>query len=277
MFFNTLELIRVKDWLKNILLFVPLVFSGNILNFDFYQNLFINFIIFSLTASIVYIINDIFDIKNDQKHPLKLKIKPLARDSLTINFAIGLISLIIFILLILLFFDSKIIFHIILYLFINSLYILFIKGIIIVDIIIISVGYILRIDAGSLIIGVESSTLMLVSIFSLSFFVLTIKRKKEFENNISSRSSLKKYNITILNYLIYISLFFSIFSYAIYLYLKNSNLFITMPIVILCLLRYLYVSNITNKGEFPIDIFLRDWILFLLVMVYAFIVVINFI
>jgi 4-hydroxybenzoate polyprenyltransferase len=62
MFFNTLELIRVKDWLKNLLLFVPLVFSGNVLIFNYYQSLIINFLIFSFTASIVYIINDIFDI-----------------------------------------------------------------------------------------------------------------------------------------------------------------------------------------------------------------------
>ncbi len=274
MFFNTLELIRVKDWLKNLLLFVPLVFSGNILNFGFYQNLFINFIIFSLTASIVYIINDIFDIKNDQKHPLKLKIKPLARDSLTISFALCLIPLILFILLILLFLDSKIIFHIILYFGLNLLYIFIIKGIIIVDIIIISIGYVVRIDAGSFIIGVQSSVLMLVSIFLLSFFLLTIKRKKEFENNISSRISIKKYNITILNLLIYVSLVSSIFFYVIYLYFINSELFITLPIVILCLLRYLYVTSITNKGEFPIDIFFRDWILLLLVIIYTLIVVI---
>ena len=277
MFFNTLELIRVKDWLKNLLLFVPLVFSGNVLIFNYYQSLIINFLIFSFTASIVYIINDIFDIENDQKHPLKLKIKPLARDSLTISFALCLIPLILFILLILLFLDSKIIFHIILYFGLNLLYIFIIKGIIIVDIIIISIGYVVRIDAGSFIIGVQSSVLMLVSIFLLSFFLLTIKRKKEFENNISSRISIKKYNITILNLLIYVSLVSSIFFYVIYLYFINSELFITLPIVILCLLRYLYVSNITNKGEFPIDIFLRDWILFLLVMVYALIVVINFI
>ena len=135
MIFNTLELIRVKDWLKNLLLFVPLVFSGNVLIFNYYQSLIINFIIFSLTASIVYIINDIFDIKYDQKHPLKLKIKPLARNSLTINFALCLISLIVFILIILLFLDSKIIFHIILYFALNLLYIFIIKGIIIVDII----------------------------------------------------------------------------------------------------------------------------------------------
>ena len=176
---------------------------------------------------------------------------------------------------ILLFLDSKIIFHIILYFALNLLYIFIIKGIIIVDIIIISIGYIVRIDAGSFVIGVQSSILMLVSIFSLSFFLLTIKRKKEFENNISSRISIKKYNTTILNLLIYLSLAFSIFSYVIYLYSKNLELFITLPIVILCLFRYLYVTSITNKGEFPIDIFFRDWILLLLVIIYSLIVIIN--
>ena len=73
MIFHTLELIRIKDWLKNLLLLTPLIFSGNILNFDVYQSLFISFIFFSLTTSAVYIINDINDIKSDRSHQFKIK------------------------------------------------------------------------------------------------------------------------------------------------------------------------------------------------------------
>ena len=87
MIFHTLELIRIKDWLKNLLLLTPLIFSGNILNFDVYQSLFISFIFFSLTTSAVYIINDINDIKSDRSHPFKLKTKPIARGDISINYA----------------------------------------------------------------------------------------------------------------------------------------------------------------------------------------------
>ena len=98
MIFHTLELIRIKDWLKNLLLLTPLIFSGNILNFDVYQSLFISFIFFSLTTSAVYIINDINDIKSDRSHPFKLKTKPMARGDISINYAIGLLIFILTIL-----------------------------------------------------------------------------------------------------------------------------------------------------------------------------------
>ena len=276
MIFHTLELIRIKDWLKNLLLLTPLIFSGNILNFDVYQSLFISFIFFSLTTSAVYIINDINDIKSDRSHPFKIKTKPIARGDISINYAIGLLIFILTLLTLLYFIDSKIIFHILAYFILNLFYNYFVKGIIILDLLIISIGYIIRIDVGSIAIGVESSMMMLISVFSLSFFVLAIKRKKEFQHNISGRESLKYYNLKILNSIIALSLFSSIVSYSIHIYMKNNNLIITMPIVILCFLRYLYISNKTSKGEFPIDLFFQDWILLLSVCIYIAIIVMHF-
>ena len=76
--------------------------------------------------------------------------------------------------------------------------------------------------------GVKSSMMMLISVFSLSFFVLAIKRKKEFQHNISGRESLKYYNLKILNSIIALSLFCSIVSYSIHIYIKNNNLIITI-------------------------------------------------
>ena len=276
MIFHTLELIRIKDWLKNLLLLTPLIFSGNILNFDVYQSLFISFIFFSLTTSAVYIINDINDIKSDRSHPFKIKTKPIARGDISINYAIGLLIFILTLLTLLYFIDSKIIFHILAYFILNLFYNYFVKGIVILDLLIISIGYIIRIDVGSIAIGVESSMMMFISVFSLSIFVLAIKRKKEFQHNISGRESLKYYNLKILNSIIALSLFSSIVSYSIHIYIKNNNLIITMPIVMLCFLRYLYISSNTSKGEFPIDLFFQDWILFLLGSIYVGMIVMNF-
>ena len=276
MIFHTLELIRIKDWLKNLLLLTPLIFSGNILNFDVYQSLFICFIFFSLTTSAVYIINDINDINSDRCHPFKIKTKPLARGDISINYATGLLIFILTLLTLLYFVDNKIIFHILAYFVLNLFYNYFVKGIIILDLLIISIGYIIRIDVGSIAIGVESSMMMFISVFSLSFFVLAIKRKKEFQHNISGRESLKYYNLKILNSIIALSLFSSIVSYSIHIYIKNNNLIITLPIVILCFLRYLYISSKTSKGEFPIDLFFQDWILLLLGGIYITMIVMNF-
>ena len=276
MIFHTLELIRVKDWIKNLVLLMPLIFSGNILNFDVYLSLFISLIFFSLTTSAVYIINDINDIKSDRSHPYKIKTKPIARGDISLNYALGLLIFIFILITIFYFIDSKIIFHLLAYFILNLFYNYFIKGIIILDLFIISIGYIIRIDVGSIAIGVQSSMMMLISIFSLSFFVLAIKRKKEFQQIASGRKNLKHYNLTILNSIIALSLFSSIVSYSIYIYIKNHNLIISMPLVIICFLRYLYISSRTNKGEFPIDLFFRDWILLLSGCTYMAVIVVNF-
>ena len=276
MILHTLELIRVKDWLKNLLLLIPLIFSENIMNFDVYPSLFINFIFFSLTSSAVYIINDINDIKSDQSHPYKINTKPIARGDVSLTYAIGLLILILALIIIFYFIDSKIILHVLAYFILNLFYNYFIKGIIILDLLIISIGYIIRIDVGSIAIGVQSSMMMLISVFLLSFFVLSIKRKKEFQQNISGRKSLKHYNLLILNSIIALSLFGSIVSYSIYIYIKNHNLIISMPLVIVCFLRYLYISSRTSKGEFPIDLFFRDWILLLSGCTYMAVIVMNF-
>ena len=197
-------------------------FFWNIINFNVYSSLFINFIFFSLTTSAVYIINDINDIKSDRSHPYKINTKPIARGDLSLNYAIGLLILILILIIILYFIDSKIIFHVLAYFILNLFYNYFIKGIIVLDLLIISIGYIIRIDVGSIAIGVQSSIIMFISIFSLSFFVLAIKRKKEFQHNISGRKSLKHYNLIILNSIIALSSFSSIVSYSIYIYIKKS-------------------------------------------------------
>ena len=65
------KLIRVKHWLKNVLVFLPIFFSINLFNQDLFLKSFFSFIIFSLTASIVYIVNDMNDIEKDKLHPIK--------------------------------------------------------------------------------------------------------------------------------------------------------------------------------------------------------------
>ena len=79
-----LKLIRIKDWLKNIIIFFPLIFSGYLFDLSNYSNLVIGFISFSIVSSIVYILNDILDIERDKVHPTKKYTKPLASGRISI-------------------------------------------------------------------------------------------------------------------------------------------------------------------------------------------------
>ena len=96
MFLNILILIRIKDWLKNTILFIPLIFSENLINSDHYFNLMLSFFIFSIATSIIYIINDITDLESDKKHLIKMKIKPLANGTISVFFAIRILLFLIF-------------------------------------------------------------------------------------------------------------------------------------------------------------------------------------
>ena len=66
---NYLKLIRVNQWVKNLFVFLPIFFSGNLLNIDLFIESFYGFLIFSFVASSIYIINDYVDIEKDKKNP----------------------------------------------------------------------------------------------------------------------------------------------------------------------------------------------------------------
>ena len=87
-----LKLIRVKHWLKNGLVFLPLFFSINLFNNQYYLNAILSFIVFSFFSSIVYVINDISDIEKDKLHPIKKK-RPLAAGTISIKQAYVVISI----------------------------------------------------------------------------------------------------------------------------------------------------------------------------------------
>ena len=70
------QLIRVRQYYKNIILFIGIMFSGNILNFSLYPIIFLAFFLVSLTSSINYIANDILDLEADKTHPEKMKNRP---------------------------------------------------------------------------------------------------------------------------------------------------------------------------------------------------------
>ena len=258
---NIFQLIRIKDWLKNIILFFPLIFSYQLLEFEKYNELIIGFIIFCLASSFVYILNDIKDVEEDRIHPVKKYLKPIANNRIKIYQAIYFLIAIFFLILFLSYFVPSIFYHILLYIFINLLYSFFLKKIAIIDLVILSCGYLIRLDTGSNIIKVDSSMLMLITIFSLSFFILSLKRLGELNNNLFTRSNLRFYSNKSLSFLIIISGLGSVIFYGSYIFIKNNKLLITLPFVIFALYRYYKLTVKNTDGEFPIELVFRDKIL----------------
>ena len=171
-----LELLRVKQWIKNLLVFFPSVAAGSVVNLTKLKDLIVLFLGFSLIVSATYIYNDILDLDSDQKHPTK-KYRPLASNRVSLKFSLitSLICLILGVMIISnLDFRSFyfIIFYVIFTLFYskNGKYIKFL------DLFLISIFFILRIYLGSFVSGDKLTLYFLLFIFFMSFGIVTGKK-----------------------------------------------------------------------------------------------------
>ena len=200
---NYMKIIRIKHYLKNLLLFVPLLFSGQILDLRKLIIAFLGFCSFSLASSIIYIINDYKDMENDKLHPIK-KNRPIAAGKVTKKevaflFTIIIIGIIIINLIMLNIMELKNfliagIFEII-YLLLNFGYSFGLKNIPILDIVILVCGFLLRLLYGAEICDIVISQWLYLTIISISFYMAMGKRRNEIvKQGDKSRKVLSKYN-----------------------------------------------------------------------------------
>lgn len=279
-----LKLIRVKHWLKNFLIFLPLFFSINLFNNNYYLNILLAFFIFSIASSIVYILNDINDIENDKNHPLKKK-RPLASGIISIKNAKKIIRLLVVILIVLIYLLFKntnnilIIVIPIIYIIINILYSKLLKHIPIIDVVIIVFGFILRVMYGGVSIDFEVSKYLYLMIIFGSFYLGFGKRRNEIiKNGKKNRKVLQLYSQEFLDKNMYVALALAIVSYTLWCVdpitiqrIGNDYLFWTIPLLMIIL--QLYSLNIEgNSYGDPIDVILSDKKLLTTIIVYILVI-----
>ena len=277
---NYLKLIRVKHWLKNGLVFLPIFFSLNILNKEMLLTSVLAFFIFSFTSSIVYVTNDIADIDKDKLHPIK-KNRPLASGKVSIKEAKLIRGILLIVLGILLGIISKSIESIwvllipIIYLVMNIAYSKKLKDIPIIDVVVIVTGFILRVIYGGLVINVEVSKYLYLMIIFGSFYLAFGKRRNEImRNGDKSRTSLTLYNKEFLDKNMYVAFSLAIVSYILWCidpttieHIGNSYIFWTIPLLMVIL--QLYSLNIEgNSYGDPIDVILSDKKLIICIILY---------
>lgn len=276
-----LKLIRVKHWLKNILIFLPIFFSVNVSNKELLKVSLIAFIVFCLSASIVYIINDLNDLEKDKNHPVK-KLRSLASGKITISTAIIIIVILTLISLTLSFYlytinnNILVILIPVIYIVVNILYSIILKDIPIIDVSVIVLGFVLRVMYGGVVTNIEVSKYLYLMIIFGAFFLGFGKRRNEIiKNGTKSRKSLDFYNQSFLDKNMYVMLGLAVMSYTLWCVDKdtinrigNDYLFWTIPLVIIIL--QLYSLNIEgNSYGDPIDVILSDKKLMLTSTIYA--------
>ena len=275
-----LNLIRIKHWLKNILIFLPVFFSVNILSTELLKKSFIAFIVFCLSSSIVYIINDLNDLEKDKKHPIK-KLRPLASGKISISTSIITIVILVLINLILSSYLYTITNNILailiptIYIVINILYSIILKDIPIIDVSVIVLGFVLRVMYGGVVTNIEVSKYLYLMIIFGAFFLGFGKRRNEIiKNGTQSRKSLDFYNKSFLDKNMYVMLGLAVVSYTMWCVDKdtinrigNDYLFWTIPLVIIIL--QLYSLNIEgNSHGDPIEVILSDKKLIIVSLIY---------
>lgn len=269
-------LLRPKQWIKNFFIFAPLIFSSNFNVNSSIINSVICFSIFVLASSIVYIINDLYDYEKDIKHPLKKIHRPIASGKISFLeakiFLFLLISLTIFLYIILLYEFFYIVF---IYIFLNFLYSMKLKHYHFIDIIIISLGFIMRIYSGAIAISVEVSMWMILTTFMIGIFLGSVKRYQELNFKTKEIEVSKFYNLTTLKILSFFSSSFCVISYFLYVFFENSNLIYSFLFVFTGISRYWFISFKRNKGESPTDTILSDLLLITIILLWLIFIILK--
>lgn len=259
-----LRLIRIKQWMKNIFIFAPLIFSHHLLNIQDITKTVTVFFAFSLVSVLVYIINDIHDCKQDAIHPEK-KSRPIASGTVSKSQAL-ITGIILFIAGISIAFLAKrpqVIITLLAYLIINMLYTFFLKQIAILDVFIIAVGFCIRVIIGAVAIDVQPSQWIISTTFAISLVLGFGKRRHELlslkQEAVEHREILGEYTPRLLDIMIAVSSSITAISYMFYTMESGiSKLFYTFPLVLYALFRYLYLIYDKNKGGKPEEDLIND-------------------
>ncbi len=264
---DILRLIRVKHWIKNGFVFVPLVFSKHLFNKEYFVETLIAFFAFSVASSIVYVINDIRDVDSDRAHTKK-KNRPIASGKISFNAAYAiLLTLIVLISGISFLLPNE--FNIILtaYILLNIAYTFFLKKIVLLDLISIAAGFMLRVLGGASAISVEVSTWLILTTLFVSLFLAVMKRRSEIESQgeNATRKVLESYSIKFIDQISSITAAAVIICYALYSvsertlqFFHTEYLVYTTIFVIYGIFRYLYLVHNMQKGEDTSEIIFTD-------------------
>jgi len=263
-----LKTMRPKQWTKNVFLFAALVFDRKLTNVDAILHTVAGAIVFSLVASVVYIINDIADVQADRQHPVKQK-RPIAAGKLPIRVAWGMAILLILVAFPAAYWLSPAFALIaLLYLVLNLTYSKWIKHVALLDIIVLASFYLIRVAAGvTLIDVVRFSPWIYVFTTFLSLLIGTGKRRAELselaDGPAAQRRVLDGYTLGFLDQLITLASGMTIITYSLYTFSapnlpENHAMMFTIPFIIYGVMRYQYLLQVQNTGSAPEDLVLSD-------------------
>jgi 4-hydroxybenzoate polyprenyltransferase len=290
---------RPRQWVKNVFIFAPMVFAeaekSTRLSLHMFQpavikNSLLAFVLFSLITGAIYIFNDILDRDKDRRHPEK-KNRPIASGRLSpVRAGMFAALLLAGVLALTALINREFFFISAFYALLNVLYSLFLKSIVIIDIMVIALGFVLRVMVGAAVNHLVLYPWIVISTFLLAIFLALIKRRQELikmqglNPGKVTRKTLLNYNVNLLDQMISISTATTLIAYIMYVLspdvqqkFHSARLFYTVPFVIFGIFRYLFLSYAQGEGESPSEIIYTDlpFTLNLVFWLLAFILLVN--
>ncbi len=289
---HLINLIRPQQWAKNIFVALPLFFNGSLFDIWCWHQTIVAFIAFSMTASAIYCLNDILDIEADRHHPKK-KFRPIAAGHILVRTAYAIMALLILLALASCFLltsgSSLHLMSIILtYFILNIAYCMWLKQFAIIDVFIISLGFVLRLFAGGTSCHIWLSPWIVLMTFLIALFLAFAKRYDDVlirnSTGIETRKNTHNYNIAFLNQTLGIIGAITVVCYISYTVspevenrMGSGYVYITSIFVIAGILRYLQVTIVDGRSGSPTKILFHDhfihscltlWIIVFLFIIY---------
>lgn len=271
-----IKLMRPKHYIKNFLVFLPLLFSGMFFDKNNILTCLLGFICFSLLASTIYIINDIKDKDKDKMHKTKCN-RPIASGKVSVKNAIIVDILLITIIVLICIlgnFNALSISLALLYFILNLIYSFGAKNIPILDIIILVSGFFIRVLFGATLLNITVSNWLYLTVIAISFYLGLGKRRNEIiKSGVNYRKVLKYYNKDFLDKNMYMCLTMTIVFYSLWttdsvIVLKNNNLLIwTVPLIIIIAMKYSMNIEGDSDGD-PVEVIMKDKVLIALGLIY---------
>lgn len=287
---NIIRLTRPYQWVKNLFVFMPLFFGHQLMNIPLLLNAIVVFFAFSLAASSIYCFNDIIDVEDDRRHQTKCH-RPIASGAISVTKAYMVMLMLLLASMAMLYFllpstDAMLV--VALYWLMEIAYCIKLKRLAIIDVCILSLGFVLRIVAGGAATDVVISHWLVMMTFLLTLFLGFAKRRDDVlrfqRNGIPPRHNTKRYNLTFLNEAITICGGVMLVCYIMYTVspevisnFDNQYVYLTSIYVLLGLLRYMQLAVVDEKTGDPTKTLLHDhftqvivvaWVLTFLVIIY---------
>ncbi|MDE6362776.1 MAG: decaprenyl-phosphate phosphoribosyltransferase [Lachnospiraceae bacterium] len=267
-----IKCLRPHHWIKNILVFLPVIFNRSLFDVDVARKAVIGIAAFSFAASAIYILNDIMDYEKDRVHPVKCR-RPIASGKVKKETAAVMGVVLMFLSLGISWKIAGMAAVVMLFLYaaINICYSMGLKNCPIVDVVILVTGFLLRIFYGSVATGIEISSWLYLTIIAFAFYFGLGKRRNELAGSGSSetRKVLQYYNNNFLDKNMYMCVALGIMFYSLWTIEHTSKFLVwSVPMVLVICMKYSLDIEGRSDGD-PVEVLVHDKVLVIMCIVYG--------